>query len=308
MQNRASLPAARRYEPIHLPDAFPVHVGRHSPGTAPLTVLHQHDCLELGLCHAGAGVFVVEQKVLPFGAGDVSVINDREVHLARSAAETGSEWTFVSLDPARLWPGGLPDRAVLRTGALGGPSFSNILSAREHPEVVELVRHLVAALETHGAAGAAVVRGLALAILGRLHRIAAAAGCDLLGQATGDREATARVAPALEHLARAYAEPVRVPDLAARCHLSEAQFRRVFAQATGQAPQAYLARLRVSMAATLLESTDAPVTRIALAVGYPSLSSFHRQFGKLMGMPPRAWRRRADGSFRSPAPAGRGPG
>ena len=102
-------------KPVALPDDFPVHMlGRHSPSTEPIEGLHQHDCLELGFCHEGAGVFIVENKVLPFGAGDVSVINDLEMHRARSAAEALSSWSFVLLDPARLLSATVDEREALR--------------------------------------------------------------------------------------------------------------------------------------------------------------------------------------------------
>jgi len=56
--------------------------------------LHVHDSLEVGYCYDGRGIFVIEDKVFPFSAGDVCVINSSEMHLARSAEGTESHWTF----------------------------------------------------------------------------------------------------------------------------------------------------------------------------------------------------------------------
>src|ERR1700742_1607573 len=81
------------YAPIALPDDFPlVDQGHFAQGDAPITFLHGHDCLELGYCYEGAGVFVIGEKLLPFRGGDVSVIPPAEFHLARSMAGTRSKW------------------------------------------------------------------------------------------------------------------------------------------------------------------------------------------------------------------------
>ena len=127
------MPVRREFAPVQLPDEFPVRaLGLHSPSTEPIDWLHQHDCLELGYCHAGAGVFIVENKVLPFGPGDVSVINDREMHRARSSAAAVSSWSFVLLDPARLLAAAIEERDAVRISDLGGPGFRNILRRGEH--------------------------------------------------------------------------------------------------------------------------------------------------------------------------------
>ncbi len=70
-----------------------------------------------------------------------------------------------------------------------------------------------------------------------------------------------------------------------------AHLRRLFHAALGQSPQHYLTRLRLHMAATLLQHTRLPIVTIAADVGYPSISSFNRHFLAAMGAPPRAWRR-----------------
>ena len=83
---------------------------------------------------------------------------------------------------------------------------------------------------------------------------------------------------------------MRIPLLAERCAVSESTLRRLFRTAAGQSPQEYLHRLRMHMAAALLQSTQRTVLDIALSVGYPTLSSFQRQFHRVLGVPPTHWR------------------
>lgn len=297
MQNRSTLPAKRKFDPVELPDEFPVRLaGPHSPSTGPVDSLHLHDCLELGYCLEGAGVFMVEDKLLPFAAGDATVINDRETHRARSAAGGGgaaggvSSWNWVLLDPARLFSAALRERDALRTGDLCGPGFRNVFRPGAHPEVVTAIRRIVEELTEEKSGYRAVVKGLVLSLLGLLHRLAGEAES---GPSQAARDATERIAPALDHLSLAYSEPVAVPKLAELCYMSASSFRRVFRQATGRSPQEYLTYLRVQMASALLESTGLTVLEISGRVGYPTLSSFNRHFRRIMRASPREWRKSA---------------
>ena len=132
------------YAPIPLPEHFPLRV--HSffaQDDAPITYLHGHDCLELGYCYEGAGVFVIGEKVLPFQAGDVSFITPSEFHLARSMAGTQSKWAWIYLDPVRLLQASHPEFDFLRVGHLAGKSFRNIVSPQVDPLAGVLVRQIV---------------------------------------------------------------------------------------------------------------------------------------------------------------------
>src|SRR4051812_45158206 len=94
---------AIEYAPINLPADLPILGDDHfEQRDLPIRHLHFHGCLELGLCHAGHGIFVVGSKILPFAAGDVSFIASPEVHLARSSPGTTSNWTWIYLDPVTL--------------------------------------------------------------------------------------------------------------------------------------------------------------------------------------------------------------
>jgi AraC-like DNA-binding protein len=68
-------------------------------------------------------------------------------------------------------------------------------------------------------------------------------------------------------------------------------FRRVFKSTMGMSPSEYLHLVRVKMASILLLNSNDSILEISLKVGYPTLSSFNRQFGKIIGIPPREWRK-----------------
>jgi AraC family transcriptional regulator len=82
-----------------------------------------------------------------------------------------------------------------------------------------------------------------------------------------------------------------LPSLARSVHLSPFHFHRVFRQRTASTPARFLAALRMAEAKRLLANTSMSVTDICMHVGYSSLGTFTTQFTRLVGMPPRRFRR-----------------
>jgi AraC-like DNA-binding protein len=278
------------YAPFKLADDFPISVGSklHRQHDLPITQLHMHDCLEIGYCYSGSGIFVVENKVFPFRADDLCVINDEEMHLAQSMKGTVSEWRFVMVDPARLLTRNVDNPAVLGVAPLAGRDFANIMRGLEHPRLRELVLAVISELLEAKEGCKDAVRGLMLAVMAGLQRLPGRRKEAVAGR----RRDMEKIAPAFHHLAMHYAEPIRIPALARMCNMSATHFRRMFTKAVGRSPARHLTSLRVRMAAALLESTERKVLDIALEVGYPTLSSFNRHFKTVMGMSPRELRRR----------------
>lgn len=87
------------------------------------------------------------------------------------------------------------------------------------------------------------------------------------------------------------AAPWTVATLAAEAGLSRAAFARRFAELVGQPPLGYLTWWRMTTAARLLRSTQAPLHSIASQVGYTSEFAFANAFKRMQGLPPGAYRR-----------------
>jgi AraC-like DNA-binding protein len=317
VQKRA-LPIEILHHPIRLDATLPVAGGRpYEQRDRPIRFLHTHECLELGYCYSGSGVFVVGGKVLPFAAGDVSFINHTEPHLARSAPGTSSHWTWVYLDPVRL-VGPMPDdAALLDPTPLAGPGFRNLLPADAHPQVNRVVLRIVEELRDRRAGHVSALRALAWELMTLMRRLelratdgatdGAATGVRRTRRAARPRAAAAhgrydRLAPALGYLAHHYMDPIDVAGLAARCDLSPAQFRRRFAATLGRSPRAYWHDLRMRMAGSLLRNTSRSVLEISQDVGFDTLSSFNRVFKATHGVSPRAWRKRGSVERTTPPP------
>lgn len=95
-------------------------------------------------------------------------------------------------------------------------------------------------------------------------------------------------------LAAMLADPARawtLDELAAEAATSRATLVRLFQKATGAAPLAFLAELRLSLAQRRLISSRASLAEIAEEAGYQSESAFSRAFSRRFGVTPGASRK-----------------
>lgn len=99
-----------------------------------------------------------------------------------------------------------------------------------------------------------------------------------------------RVRRAVELMHARLDRELPLEELAAAAYLSPFHFARLFKKATGAAPHAYLAALRIERAQSLLAASDASITEIAARVGYASHSHFTKAFRQSTGLTPRAFR------------------
>ena len=79
--------------------------------------------------------------------------------------------------------------------------------------------------------------------------------------------------------------------LAALVDLSPSRFRHLFKQETGTSPAQYLKEFRLRKAEVMLRTTFLSVKQVLKQVGLGSNSHFVRDFRKLHGMTPTAYRR-----------------
>ena len=73
--------------------------------------------------------------------------------------------------------------------------------------------------------------------------------------------------------------------------MSETNFRRIFSAYMGHAPLEYFNLIRISKACELIKSTMLSMEDIAMKVGYLQMSTFNRNFKKVMGESPYKWKR-----------------
>jgi AraC-like DNA-binding protein len=93
-----------------------------------------------------------------------------------------------------------------------------------------------------------------------------------------------------DHIETNLGAHIDIDYLAALTGLSACHFSRAFKQSMGVPPHQYLISRRVVAAALLIESTDKPLSQIALDVGFSDQSHFTRVFSAQVGESPRRFR------------------
>jgi AraC-like DNA-binding protein len=95
----------------------------------------------------------------------------------------------------------------------------------------------------------------------------------------------------LNHLHKRFQESVSIHTLCRVGNISERSLHRLFVKHTGASVSEYLCKLRIGRACMRLAETDLPVSMIAFEVGLSNLANFNRQFRRVRGMTPSAYRR-----------------
>ncbi|MFF2183777.1 AraC family transcriptional regulator [Streptomyces sp. NPDC058155] len=188
------------------------------------------------------------------------------------------------LDPSRTHPLLLTLPELIHLGPQAG----------RHPQLSSAVELLAAELENPRLGTDAAVPALLDALLLYILRIWFN-GQSCLGNTTGWAAALndPPVTAALHAIHRDPASPWTVAKLAAEAGLSRAPFARRFALLIGQPPLGYLTWWRMTTAARLLRTSDAPLRSIAAQVGYTSEFAFANAFKRRHGTAPGIYRRKS---------------
>ena len=94
------------------------------------------------------------------------------------------------------------------------------------------------------------------------------------------------------YLTQNYSSSVTLEQLAARFEISAANLSRLFRHEFGVGFSRYLTTLRLESAVAMLNSTNLPVSEVALRCGFSTGGYFIRVFRKHFGVTPKNYRRR----------------
>jgi len=255
---------------------------------------HYHDFTELVLVLEGVGTHLLGGQAFPVSAGDVFVIQGQQVHSFRE--RDGLVLLNVMYDPARLpLPVGLLRRLpgysalfLLEPNFRGSHDFSSRLrldratlgaAAGLGERIAEEARR---AAPGHEAMLLSLLTDLMVFLSRRYDE-----------SETRESRALLQMGKLISALERGYAEAWDLARMAAVARVSRASLLRVFRQATGRPPIAYLIELRIEAAKRLLRQEQPEITQIAQLTGFNDGNYFARQFRLVAGCAPTEFRRRA---------------
>ncbi len=127
-----------------------------------------------------------------------------------------------------------------------------------------------------------------LFLLDRLSTYPGAVETDFLGEMAACED----VKSVLLYLHTLYQKKITVTELTRAFHTNRTTLSRQFRQVTGMPVMAYLARMRVNLAALLLRDTELSISEIIARVGFLDRTHFRRTFRQYTGISPSEYRER----------------
>ena len=241
---------------------------------------------------AGAGTLEIDGLTLPVGAGDAFIIPAGKV--SRYEADAADPWTYS-------WVNFLGVNAQTYVGEL-------LRAAPEHyvARGLECDRYATLVQGIIGLGGPATtqyLRGNSL-LFEVISELLEDVGFD-----EKDLVASSVIDDVKFFLDVNYSRDLRLSDVARRFAVSPDYLSRAFKAAYGVSPKRYLMNLKLERAASLLETTELPVSVVARSLGFADPLAFSRTFSHTYGSSPTAWRASggADGRGRGAAGGGGAP-
>ena len=255
--------------------------------TNPITALHYHQCLELGICVSGSGITYVDNRIYTYSEGDLQVIPAGVPHLSMGDKDDRGTWCWISLEPMRIFrEGGVQNLEKLQE--LTANSYAGVFHPWEHPQLAELLYQFQNMELDNGDHSKFSV----LFLTGQLVMECAKIG-DIDGAAQPITASSAKVMPAVRYIRTNYndSDAMREEKIAAACGMSCSHLRAVFKRETGLTVRDFVIQTRLVAAAYLLRKTNRSVMDIAMESGFGQISCFNRSFSKIFGQTPSAFRK-----------------
>ncbi|MDF3059573.1 MAG: transcriptional regulator [Rariglobus sp.] len=253
---------------------------------------HYHDFCELVLVLSGRGRHVLEGESFPVAAGNVFVVQGRQVHSFRD--RDALVLVNVMYDPLRLpLPAGLLRRLPGYSALfMLEPTFR---SAHRFSSRLQLDRKDLGAAEALAERieqeSSAAQPGHEAVLLGLLVELMVFLSRRYGESDVNESRALLQMGRLISTLEQRYREPWTLEQLARFAHLSRTSLLRVFRQATGKSPIDYLIGLRIEAAKRMLRQSESGMTEIALETGFGDSNYFARKFRLMTGRTPTAFRR-----------------
>jgi AraC family transcriptional activator of mtrCDE len=278
------------HDEMNLPPDFPFFYERSRLEEKDMSnySLHTHECFEIGICHRGHGVYLLDGSLYYFNPGDITVVPPMIPHMGAAGKNEICEWSWLffsveSLLGSLINHGDFFSRPISGT-FLKGPHkvfltglYHGLIEEAENP-----TRYYHDTISLN-------LGSLYLEVLKQIPLRE-----DSLSNEKDRREnhrGLARIRSSLYHIHNNYHRNITIDDLAGLCAMSRTNFQIQFTRHMGISPYKYIIRFRLSMACGLLLKESMNIEQAAFECGFPTLSCFVRQFKQLKGMAPGQWKK-----------------
>ena len=254
---------------------------------------HFHNLLEIAYCVDGEGEIFFGRERFLYRRGTVAII-PQNISYSIGSHNAESHWEYLFLNPNELLRESYPDSPLFVKRLLEAVNRrEQCYTAEENDRFVTLVKIVVEECRNRGAFFGEYTRGLLLSILLSIARgnMESADGTDESVHHSG----IGQISAAIDYINKNYMENIKTEALAYACNLSETHFRRLFAEYMNMSPLEYINLIRIQQACDIMKKTSCSMEEVAGRVGYPAISTFNRNFRKIMGTSPYRYKKNGQG-------------
>ena len=258
-------------------------------GEQGLEALHFHNHLEIGYCYEGHGTLVIQEQAHRYAPGTYSIIPHNICHTTVSDGGMLCRCEYLFVDVETFLESSYPDNRrfaehlirLINQRALVGDGHVN-------PKLTQFILALIEEMRLKRPFYLVSARGMLLSLLIELARAAEDGGTTIPEPKNAQNLV---ILEALNYVTSRYSEDIHVQALAEACHMSETHFRRVFREIMSIGPLEYINIVRVEMACNMLRTTDYSMETIARRAGYPTMTTFDRNFRRVTSCTPLQWKK-----------------
>jgi AraC-like DNA-binding protein len=286
-----------RFDPPMDPE-FPFYIKPyHFPDGSNPCPPNWHERLEIYVPVEGEGLFRIGDRLVPFVAGDVLVVDNKKLHRTERIAGRRRRALVITFLPALVYTLGSPlcDVAYLSPFYCQADDVDPVVreGAGRRNAIHAAINKLLECYAERPL-GSAAQMGCktylleVLYLLAQHFAFAETARAECLAQ----QQRARRLGTLLEYLGREYGRKISVGDAAIMVGMSESRFMRYFREAAGMTFVSYLTHIRLNQGARLLRDSDLSISEIAETSGFRDQSYFDRQFRAEFRVTPRDYRAR----------------
>lgn len=251
--------------------------------------LHFHNLFEFGCCRQGSGQLILGEKQYDYHGGMLSLIPANYPH--NTVSEGTSQWEYLFFDATQLIRDLFPNNPRAQAEKLSIlDQRADLFSVDACPSLAAIAERVFDEMRNKHPYYRESVSNLMRSFLLEVLRIQEGKESETHWEVNTDTALLTQISPALRYIEEHYSESLRAADLASSCGLSEVHFRRVFEAYMNMTPMDYVNLFRIQRACDLMGRDDSSMDVIALECGFASVSTFTRNFKKILNTTPYQWK------------------
>lgn len=294
MQKRASINDFQSsFDSLPRPEYATIYADDHyiQLPISPISSLHYHNRLEIGMCYDGSGLFYSKLKIEYINKGDIIFFLPGVAHYSQSLNHIEPckcRFAFIDVIPLLFSLFKEKKTGINLLSTAQTYDIPTIIRESEYPKAHRILSSLLSDIFDNKS----TVDFLTSIHLSEFFIKTPDFFNKLIQtEITPSNKNDDTIYIVESFISAHYNEQINITQLCDLCELSESQLRRRYKKLFGTTPLTYLHSLRCNIGAQLLIHSDLSVNRIAQKIGYIDNSEFYKHFISIFNCSPTSYRK-----------------